>query len=246
MATLKSKPTTTWLKAFVFSLLLGFGAFSLVQGQAFWPWQAQATPAKTTAAPAPANTEKNGGCYNTSAKRHGVVVRTSRGTITLELFCDLAPKTVTNFEQLVGTGFYSSGNMTFHRVVPGFVVQTGDPTNTGTGGSRKKIALEVHQQLAHTGKGILAMARSADPDSASSQFYITLNEQPSLDGKYAVFGRVLQGLDVLDKIHVGDELYGIDLKDVVDVQAEPNSPPLYDFRYRVGHTLRPTAPKKRP
>lgn len=244
MSILSKTSKATWVKAFVFSLLLGFGTFSLIQGQAFWPWQSQAN--SSTATDASTASSNNGGCYNTSAKRHGAVVRTSRGTITLELFCDLAPKTVTNFEQLVGTGFYSTGQMNFHRVVPGFVVQTGDPTNTGTSGSRKKIPLEVNQQLAHTGKGILAMARSADPDSASSQFYITLSEQPSLDGKYAVFGRVLQGLDVLDKIHVGDELYGVDLKDVATVQAEADSPPLYDLRYRVGRTLRPSPPKKRP
>jgi cyclophilin family peptidyl-prolyl cis-trans isomerase len=87
--------------------------------------------------------------------------------------------------------------MIFHRVVAGFVIQTGDPTGTGRGGSEKSIKLEIHPDLKHDRAGIVGMARSQDPDSATSQFYITLGPAPHLDGKYAIFGRVIEGLDVV-------------------------------------------------
>ena len=96
-------------------------------------------------------------------------------------------------------------DMIFHRVVKDFVIQTGDPTGTGTGGSGETIPLEINKKLKHK-RGALAMARKADPDSATSQFYITIKPQPKLDGKYAVFGQVYDGLDVIDKIEQGDKL----------------------------------------
>lgn len=140
----------------------------------------------------------------------GAVIETQRGDIAITLYENDAPKTVANFKALAERGFYN-GNMVFHRVVPGFVVQTGDPTGTGYGGSDKRIALEVKNKLSHDAKGVVAMARGAGPDSATSQFYITLAPQTSLDGKYAIFGRVISGLDVLDKIGQGDRLYGVRL-----------------------------------
>jgi cyclophilin family peptidyl-prolyl cis-trans isomerase len=123
------------------------------------------------------------------------IVETSMGTFKIELFADKAPHTVQNFIELVNRGFYK--NMIFHRVVAGFVIQTGDPTGTGRGGSERSIKLEIHPDLKHDRAGIVGMARSQDPDSATSQFYITLGPAPHLDGKYAIFGRVIQGLEVV-------------------------------------------------
>lgn len=123
------------------------------------------------------------------------IVETSMGTFKIELFADKAPNTVQNFIDLVKRGFYK--DMIFHRVVAGFVIQTGDPTGTGRGGSEKSIKLEIHPDLKHDSAGVVGMARTNDPDSATSQFYITLAPAPHLDGKYAVFGKVIEGLDVV-------------------------------------------------
>ncbi len=117
------------------------------------------------------------------------------GTFKIELFADKAPTTVQNFIELVKRGFYK--DMIFHRVVAGLLIQTGDPTGTGRGGSDKTIKLEIHPDLKHDSAGVVGMARLNDPDSATSQFYITLAPAPHLDGKYAVFGRVIEGLDVV-------------------------------------------------
>ena len=95
--------------------------------------------------------------------------------------------------------------MTFHRVVPGFVIQGGDPKGDGTGGSGKTIPLEINQILTHK-KGAVAMARSSDPDSASSQFYICLEDAKRLDNSYAIFGQVIEGQDVVGKITIGDKM----------------------------------------
>ena len=154
------------------------------------------------------------------AYQAGAKISTAKGDIIIYLYEKEAPITVTNFKTLVKNKFYSDGNMVFHRVVPGFVIQTGDPTNTGTSGSGKTIPLEVKNALYHNRAGMVAMARSTAPDSASSQFYITLASQPSLDGKYAVFGRVLQGIDVLPRIQQGDGMFGITLMDVEGIAPE--------------------------
>jgi peptidyl-prolyl cis-trans isomerase A (cyclophilin A) len=134
------------------------------------------------------------------------LIETSMGTFKIELFADKAPNTVQNFIDLVNRGFYKE--MIFHRVVAGFVIQTGDPTGTGRGGSEKSIKLEIHPDLKHDSAGIVGMARTQDPDSASSQFYITLRPTPQLDGSYAVFGKVVEGLDVvmaIGQVEVGPE-----------------------------------------
>ncbi|MCS7197366.1 MAG: peptidylprolyl isomerase [Candidatus Bipolaricaulota bacterium] len=123
------------------------------------------------------------------------IVETSMGTFKIELFADKAPHTVQNFIDLVKRGFYK--DMIFHRVIAGFVIQTGDPTGTGRGGSERTIKLEIHPDLKHDSAGIVGMARTTDPDSATSQFYITLAPAPHLDGKYAIFGRVIEGMEVL-------------------------------------------------
>lgn len=157
-------------------------------------------------------------------KAMAAVMETEKGNISFVLYPEQAPETVANFEKLVKDGFYSRFNMKFHRVVPGFVIQTGDPTGTGAGGSKTHIQLEAKNKLSHNTKGVVAMARGADPNSASSQFYITLAPQTSLDGKYAIFGKVVAGMDVLDKIEKDDMVYGIKLVEqdavVKDAPAE--------------------------
>jgi cyclophilin family peptidyl-prolyl cis-trans isomerase len=154
------------------------------------------------------------------AYQSGAKIKTAKGDIIIYLYEKEAPITVKNFKQLVERQFYSEGGMVFHRVVPGFVVQTGDPTNTGTSGSGKTIPLEVRNNLYHNRAGMVAMARSTDPNSASSQFYITLASQPSLDGKYAIFGRVLKGVDVLPRIQQGDGMFSVTLMDVEGMMPE--------------------------
>jgi len=145
-------------------------------------------------------------CKNETAKEVKMkiaVIETGKGTIKAELYTDKAPITTKNFIELAGSGFYNG--LTFHRVEPGFVVQGGDPKGDGTRGSEKNIPLETNQELKHV-KGALGMARSEDPDSASSQFYITLAPAPFLDGNYAVFGKVIDGMEIAEKINVGDKM----------------------------------------
>ena len=107
-----------------------------------------------------------------------------------------------NFEKLVKEGFYNG--LIFHRVISGFMIQGGDPLGTGTGGSKNKIKGEfrsngVQNDLKHT-RGVISMARSANPDSASSQFFIMHKDAPHLDGQYAAFGKVVEGIEVVDEI----------------------------------------------
>ncbi len=139
------------------------------------------------------------------------VLNTSRGVIRIELFEDLAPITTNNFIDLVERAFYD--NLTFHRYEPGFVIQGGDPSGNGTGdfqdpatGRKRTIPLEVTPMLKHDSAGVVAMARSNDPNSASCQFYITLGPASFLDMKYAVFGRVTEGLDAALQLRKGDTI----------------------------------------
>lgn len=125
------------------------------------------------------------------------VMDTSMGKIAFELYEAKAPITTANFKELAEGGFYK--DMIFHRVVKDFVIQTGDPTGTGSGGSPNKIELEIHPDLKHV-DGAVGMARSMDPNSASSQFYICVGAQHGLDGDYAVFGKVIDGMDVVRAI----------------------------------------------
>jgi peptidyl-prolyl cis-trans isomerase B (cyclophilin B) len=127
------------------------------------------------------------------------------GTIKLELYPDVAPNTVANFEKLANSGFYN--NLTFHRVEPGFVIQGGDPQGTGMGGPGYKIKAEFNNKRHNP--GTLAMARSQDPNSAGSQFYICLTRQPGLDGQYTVFGDTLEGFDLVQKVAKGDRMKSV-------------------------------------
>ena len=131
-----------------------------------------------------------------------VTIETEKGKIIFGLFPDVAAKTVARFTELVRQGFYDG--LTFHRVVPGFVIQGGDPRGDGTGGSGVMLKAEFNQKP-HL-LGTVSMARASDPDSADSQFYICLAKQPSLDGQYTVFGQVADkdSLEVIQQIRVGD------------------------------------------
>jgi peptidyl-prolyl cis-trans isomerase B (cyclophilin B) len=137
-------------------------------------------------------------------------IETNQGTITAELFADKVPKTVANFEKLVGQGFYNG--LKFHRVIADFMVQTGCPQGTGTGGPGYKFADEFHADLRHSGPGILSMANSG-PNSNGSQFFITHVATPWLDGKHSVFGKVLSGQDIVNKIKQGDVMNKVSIRD---------------------------------
>ncbi|MCC7019076.1 MAG: peptidylprolyl isomerase [Ardenticatenales bacterium] len=165
----------------------------------------------TAAAPAAPVTDKK--TYTEAAdqaldaanKSYFVTWETSKGTIEAELFPEEAPITVNSFAFLAREGFYDG--LTFHRVVPDFVVQGGDPQGTGMGGPGYEITGEFipDNPIPHS-VGSLAMARSSDPDSAGSQFYFVLNRESAaqLDGSYAVFGQVTKGMDVVRQLAVGD------------------------------------------
>ncbi|KAI9768954.1 MAG: heme binding [Geoglossum simile] len=122
------------------------------------------------------------------------------GSVTLELYNDHAPKTCRNFSTLAKRGYYN--NCLFHRIIPNFMLQTGDPTDTGRGGSSiygEKFEDEIHPSLKHTGAGVLSMANSG-PNTNGSQFFITLAPTPWLDGKHTIFGRVRAGMRVVQRM----------------------------------------------
>jgi cyclophilin family peptidyl-prolyl cis-trans isomerase len=167
------------------------------------------TPPASTP-PAPGQEPLHTGTYKATGNEK-VVIKTSKGDITMKVYPKDAPNTVATFLELVNSKFYD-GTL-FHRVEPGFVIQGGDPLSKdpngdpalfGTGGPGFKVKGEFNKQK-HV-KGAVAMARAEDPDSAGSQFYITLAPQPMLDGQYTVFGQVVSGMDVVDKIQKGDKI----------------------------------------
>jgi len=130
------------------------------------------------------------------------ITMASGNTITLELYPKVAPNTVANFVSLIQKGFYNG--LIFHRVIPGFMIQGGDPQGTGVGGPGYRIQGEflnnkVNNDLKHS-RGVISMARSGHPDSAGSQFFIMHNDSGHLDGQYAAFGKVLTGLEEVDRI----------------------------------------------
>ncbi|MFQ6113351.1 MAG: peptidylprolyl isomerase, partial [bacterium] len=148
------------------------------------------------------------------SKRYLATIQTTKGNIVVELDAISAPIHVNNFVFLSEQGFYDG--LTFHRVVPEFVIQGGDPTGNGTGGPGYRIPAEIG--LPHH-QGVIAMARQGDvvnPErmSSGSQFYITLEPQPHLDGQgYSVFGKVIQGFDVVQKIQIGDVIDRVDIEE---------------------------------
>ncbi len=144
-----------------------------------------------------------------SASNLRAVIKLAKGgEIVIKFYPQDAPKSVANFIKLARKGFYDG--LTFHRVVPGFVAQGGDPNGDGSGGPGYTIPGEFsdngwNNTQKHV-KGAVAMARTNDPNSAGSQFYICLDDQPALDGKYAVFGQVVKGMDYVEQIQVGDKM----------------------------------------
>ena len=137
-----------------------------------------------------------------TGKHHVEIGVKDYGTISCELDADIAPITVTNFVDLASKGFYDG--LTFHRIISGFMIQGGDPLGNGTGGSDTPIKGEfsangVENDLSHT-RGVLSMARAQNPDSASSQFFIVHQDSTFLDGQYAAFGYVTEGMEIVDQI----------------------------------------------
>lgn len=143
------------------------------------------------------------GIATATAQKLEATFETSKGTITLELTPDKTPLTVANFVNLIQRGYYDG--LIFHRVIPNFMVQGGDPTGTGRGGPGYNFQDEIDASLKHTGPGILSMA-NAGPNTNGSQFFITHVKTDWLDGKHTVFGHVTSGQDVVNKIQQGDKI----------------------------------------
>ena len=148
-----------------------------------------------------------------------VTLETDKGNMVIELYPEAAPATVANFAKLIEAGFYDG--LTFHRYVPGFVIQGGDPKGTGRGGPGWTIPGEfqdtgLREQMPPHEKGVLAMARTRRPDSAGSQFYICIGTDATrythLNGEYTTFGRVIKGLDVVDALRQGDVMRKVTLE----------------------------------
>ena len=137
-------------------------------------------------------------------------IKTTRGTIKIKLFDDKTPKTVENFVKLVNKGFYNG--LKFHRVIADFMVQTGCPEGTGRGGPGYRFNDEFHPELKHDGPGVLSMA-NAGPNTNGSQFFITHVACPHLNGKHSVFGRVLEGQDVVNAIRQGDKMESVTISE---------------------------------
>lgn len=135
-----------------------------------------------------------------------IVMTTSKGDIEATLYASKAPMTVANFLNLAKRGYYN--NLTFHRVIPNFMIQGGDPLGTGRGGPGYQFANEIDPSLKHDGPGIFSMA-NAGPGTNGSQFFITHGATPHLNGKHTVFGKVSKGLDVVNSIAKGDSIKSI-------------------------------------
>ena len=149
-------------------------------------------------------------------------IKTSRGTIRIKLHDDKVPNTVANFVKLANKGFYNG--LKFHRVIANFMIQTGCPEGTGRGGPGYKFKDEFHPQLKHDGPGVLSMA-NAGPNTNGSQFFVTHVATPHLDGKHSVFGRVLEGQDVVNAVRQGDIMESVTITEEGGSAAESAAPP---------------------
>lgn len=192
------------------------GAVFLISKQtgptALLPPQAQTPPesqAKATSPQTPATTTAPDLSVDANGlSRATVSLKTAKGVIKFKFYPADAPKTVHRIIELIQQGFYNG--LTFHRVVPGFVIQGGDPVGNGTGGSGQKLDPEFNRR--HHVEGTVAMARGADPGSADSQFYISLGMLPNLDNQYTIFGLVVEGMDVAKQISVGDKMESVTIQ----------------------------------
>ena len=162
-----------------------------------------------------------GDAIDTESMVHAQITVKDYGTITVALDADAAPVTVENFEKLARDGFYDG--LTFHRIIDGFMIQGGDPLGNGTGGSDETIVGEFasngHENPISHVKGVISMARSQNPDSASSQFFITVADSTFLDGDYAAFGYVTDGMEVADQI--AKEAEPVDGNGTIPPEAQP-------------------------
>jgi cyclophilin family peptidyl-prolyl cis-trans isomerase len=154
-----------------------------------------------------------------TSKQYKAHIKTANGEIVVDLFAGQAPMTVENFVNLARSGFYNG--TTFHRVIPGFMAQGGDPTGTGRGGPGYQFSDEFHPELRHNGPGVMSMA-NAGPNTNGSQFFITYAATPHLDDRHSVFGQVTGGIDVLRSIRErdpardeqpGDEIESIEIEE---------------------------------
>ena len=170
----------------------------------------KASSAESTAAQ---TTEKEANSVSAASGSKVKFTMKNGGEFIVELYPQFAPETVANFLKLVGEGFYNG--LTFHRIVDGFMAQGGDPMGTGRGGSDEEIYGEFadngfsQNTLSHQ-RGVISMARATDPDSASSQFFICYDDASFLDGSYAAFGKVIEGMEVVDSFLEGKRVYGSD------------------------------------
>ena len=143
---------------------------------------------------------------NINDPENTLLLETSKGPVVIEMRHDLAPGHVTRIKELVRKGFYNG--LKFHRVIPGFMAQSGDPTGTGSGGSDLPD-LKAEFTNTHFARGVVGMARTPDPDSANSQFFIMFDETPSLNNQYTVVGQVVSGMEFVDKIKKGSGSGGV-------------------------------------
>ena len=150
---------------------------------------------------------------NANAENLKAFMETDKGTIEIELYQDQTPKTVANFVNLAKRGYYNG--IVFHRVIPDFMIQGGDPTGTGRGGPGYQFEDEFKSELKHSSPGILSMA-NAGPGTNGSQFFITHTATPWLDGKHTVFGKVIKGQDVVDNIAQGDKIKTLKIEGETD------------------------------
>lgn len=178
------------LKLFVFSLVVLFAMSTVAQDQSVKTAE-KTKKAKVSAKSEDANVDLENRLY----------LELKDGRIVIDLLPALAPKHVARIKELAREKFYDG--IVFHRVIDGFMAQTGDPTGTGMGGSKKPDLAAEFTSTPHD-RGVLSMARSSDPNSANSQFFIVLNDSHFLDGKYTVFGKVVSGMEFVDKIKKGD------------------------------------------
>ncbi len=191
----------------------GYDAFSgSTTSESIQPNGSLSTNAPSTNAPSTSTTVAS---TVSVADKTRAIIETNKGKIVFSFYPNKAPNTVQNFIKLANSGFYNG--IKWHRVVPGFVIQGGDPlskdsdpNNDGTGGPGYTIKAEF-SDLHHV-EGAVAMARSEDPDSAGSQFYICLGTLPDLDGKYTIFGQVTEGMDVVKSIQVGDVMKRVSIE----------------------------------
>lgn len=186
---------------FAFAIISGCGKDEKTNEQKKVDTVKQQTPPPTEQKKDTTKTEQKKDTATTKeVKSEGDIMKieTTMGTIKIKLFPDKAPKTVAHIKELVEKGFYNG--IIFHRVIDSFMVQTGDPTGKGTGGSGNPIPDEFSNGLKHDKKGVVAMANTGMKNSQDSQFYIMLSPWSALDGKYTIFGQVIDGQDVVNKI----------------------------------------------